>query len=221
MDDNHGTFVTNILVEWLDLHPGGKEMLLLHCGRDITTTLTAYHPFTDLPRKIIAKYEIGTLVGDPEFPVYAEDSGFYEECRKQVGNYFQTKNIDPKDVRPGLWRMALVFIVALLSFFVMNGPFAFPLMLFAGIVFGFCQSLPLLHVMHDASHAAYTKNHRMWGFAGRLTMDWFAGASLTAWLTQHVVGHHSYTNVAGVDPDLPEDLTSDIRRIFQRQVCYM
>lgn len=194
-------------------------MLLLYSGRDITTTLTVYHPFTDVPSKIIARYEIGTLVGDPEFPVYAKDSGFYEECRKRLKEYFQTNNIDPKDGRPGLWRMTLVFIVGLLSYLVINGPFAFPLMLIAGIVFGICQALPIAHVMHDASHAAFTKNHRMWSFVGRLTMDWLAGVSLSAWLTQHVVGHHGYTNVAGVDPDLPDNFKSDIRRVFQRQVC--
>lgn len=194
-------------------------MLLLHAGRDITYALKVYHPFSNLPEKIIGKYEIGTLVGDSEFPVYAEDSGFYEECRKRVGEYFQTRNINSKDGRSGLWRMFFVFIVALPSYFVMNGHYGLPLMIIAAIVFGFCQALPIVHVMHDASHAAYTKNHRMWSIVGRLTMDWFAGASMSSWLAQHVVGHHNYTNVAGVDPDVPNNFTSDFRRIFQRQVC--
>lgn len=45
-----------------------------------------------------------------------------------------------------------------------------------------------------------------------------SGLSFTAWNNQHVVGHHIYTNVAGVDPDLPVDFKSDIRRILERQV---
>lgn len=44
------------------------------------------------------------------------------------------------------------------------------------------------------------------------------GLSFTAWNTQHIVGHHIYTNVAGVDPDLPVNFKSDIRRIVDRQV---
>ncbi len=93
--------------------------------------------------------------------------------------------------------------------------------------------------MHDSSHAAYTKDHKMWGLVGRFTLDWFAGANLSSWLNQHVVGHHIYTNVAGkhlvnsfheflinekliffagVDPDLPVNFDSDMRRIVDRQV---
>lgn len=193
-------------------------MLLIHAGRDITNTLKAYHPFTDLPKKTIDKFRIGTLAGNTEFPIYLEDSGFYKECQQRVGEYFSTRNIDPKDVRPGLWRMSIVFTVAVLSYLVMNGNYPPLQMIIAGIIFGFCQGLPLLHIMHDASHAAYTKNHRMWGFAGRLTMDWFGGASMTAWLTQHVVGHHNHTNVVGVDPDLPDNFKSDVRRVLERQV---
>lgn len=44
------------------------------------------------------------------------------------------------------------------------------------------------------------------------------GLSFTAWNTQHIVGHHIYTNVVGVDPDLPVNFKSDIRRIVDRQV---
>lgn len=95
-------------------------MLLLHAGRDITDTLQSYHPFSDLPEKIIEKYKIGTLVGDTEFPVYAQDSGFYKECRQRVGEYFQKRNLNPKDGIPGLWRMCLVFLVATLAYFIMN-----------------------------------------------------------------------------------------------------
>lgn len=72
--------------------------------------------------------------------------------------------------------------------------------------------------MHDSSHTAYTKNHRMWGIVGRFTLDWFAGANLSSWHHQHVVGHHIYTNVAGVDPDLPINFENDMRRIVERQV---
>lgn len=211
------------LSEWVDKHPGGKEMLLLHAGRDITDTLQSYHPFSDLPVKVIAKYEIGTLMGPSEFPEYAKDSGFFKECREQVGEYFQKRKLDPKDGRAGLWRMLLVFLVATLSYFVMNGycPSANWMllqMILAGVIFGVCQALPLLHVMHDSSHAAYTKNHHMWGLVGRFTLDWFAGANLSSWLHQHVVGHHIYTNVAGVDPDLPVNFENDMRRIVERQV---
>lgn len=121
-------------------------MLIIHAGRDITDTLQSYHPFSDLPLKVIAKYEIGTLIGDSEFPVFAKDTGFYKECREQVGEYFRKRKLDPKDGFPGLWRMCLVFLVATLAYFLMNGCFpstsySLPSMVLAGIVFGVCQAL--------------------------------------------------------------------------------
>lgn len=121
-------------------------MLLLHAGRDITDTLRSYHPFSDLPEKVIAKYEIGSLTGRSEFPEYAKDSGFYRECRQQVGEYFRKRKLDPKDGFPGLWRMCLVFLVATIAYFIMNGcllcsSHSLLAMIFAGIVFGVCQAL--------------------------------------------------------------------------------
>jgi cytochrome b involved in lipid metabolism len=43
------------LTNWLNSHPGGKDMLLLMAGRDATAAFQSYHPFTDKPRKIIKK----------------------------------------------------------------------------------------------------------------------------------------------------------------------
>lgn len=36
---------------FLDSHPGGKEILLLAAGRDITYAFDSYHPFTDKPQQ--------------------------------------------------------------------------------------------------------------------------------------------------------------------------
>ena len=48
-------------------------------------------------------------------------------------------------------------------------------------------------------------------------MDWFAGASITSWYHQHTLGHHVYTNVMGIDPDLPATRSGDIRRVCKQQ----
>lgn len=36
---------------FLDNHPGGKEILLLAAGRDITYAFDSYHPFTEKPNQ--------------------------------------------------------------------------------------------------------------------------------------------------------------------------
>lgn len=59
------------------------------------------------------------------------------------------------------------------------------------VLFGLCQVLPLLHVMHDASHAAIGHNETWWQVMGRLPLDWMAGASMMQWHHQHVVGAYS------------------------------
>lgn len=80
------------------------------------------------------------------------------------------------------------------------------------------KALPLLHVMHDASHMAIGTTEKWWKNVGEISMDWFAGASIRSWHNQHVIGHHIYTNILGADPDLPVAEIGDIRRIVPRQM---
>ncbi|RHY32927.1 hypothetical protein DYB32_002098 [Aphanomyces invadans] len=208
------------VTSWVDKHPGGAEMVILHSGREATDTFDSYHPFSDKAEKVLAKYEIGTLVGPAEFPVYKPDSGFYRECRKRVGEYFEKNNINPQAGFAGFWRMTVVMAVAAASYYGMHFSPVLAVRVVSAAIFGICQALPLLHVMHDSSHAAFTKQPFIREFAGRLFMDWFAGASMVSWLNQHVVGHHIYTNVAGADPDLPVNFDSDVRRIVSRQMMH-
>lgn len=42
----------------------------------------------------------------------------------------------------------------------------------------------------------------MWKAVGAISQDFFNGASMYAWTHQHVFGHHTYTNIDGVDPDI-------------------
>lgn len=49
-------------------------------------------------------------------------------------------------------------------------------------------------------------------------MDFYAGANMTSWHNQHVIGHHIYTNVFKCDPDLPDKQAGDPRRLVPRQV---
>ncbi|KAF1790245.1 Fatty acid desaturase domain [Phytophthora cactorum] len=190
------------VTEWADRHPGGRELVLLHSGRECTDTFDSYHPFSNRADKILAKYAIGKLVGGSEFPTYKPDTGFYRECRDRPYS--------------GLWRMLIVAILGALSYVGMNQLLSDNIYAHYawGALFGVCQALPLLHVMHDASHAAITSSPTGWRLIGRLAMDWVAGANMVSWLNQHVVGHHIYTNVAGADPDLPVDFKSDFQHIY-------
>lgn len=207
------------ITPWLNRHPGGKEILLLVAGRDISDLFVSYHPFSDSAAAVIAKYQIGEI-SSVEFPQFAPDRGFYRECRQVVGEYFRKNNIDHKDPMPGLWRLALFFLGAAITYTIMSQGDAWsaPVLFLAAFVFGICQALPLLHCMHDSSHLSIGRTPTWWHVMGRLTMDWFAGASVYSWYNQHTIGHHVYTNIMGADPDVPVKEEGDIRRItpFQK-----
>ncbi|KAF0711806.1 Aste57867_5064 [Aphanomyces stellatus] len=208
------------VTQWVDKHPGGREMVLIHSGREATDSFDSYHPFSGKAESVLAKYEIGTFTGPTEFPVYKPDTGFYKELRKRVGDYFKQNKLDHQAGFAGFWRMVVVVAVAAVAFYAMIFSRIYPIRVLAAAVFGICQALPLLHVMHDSSHAAFTNKPIIHEFAGRLCMDWFAGASMVWWMNQHVIGHHIYTNVAGADPDLPANFVSKLRRLVERQVLH-
>ena len=206
------------ITKWVDRHPGGKEVLRLSAGRDITIAFDSYHPFTNKANEVLAKYEIGT-VADYEFPPYKPDTGFYKELRERVNKYFIDNSIDHKSPIGGLIRMLFVMLVALITNYFAFGPFelAFWSRFALAVVFGVCQALPLLHVMHDCSHTAFGYNQTWWMFWGRLFMDYYVGCSMTSWHHQHTFGHHIYSNVFMADPDLPKDDEGDLRRLVSKQ----
>lgn len=87
----------------------------------------------------------------------------------------------------------------------------------AALLFGICQALPLLHVMHDCSHTSFGPNETWWYIAGRLYLDFYAGCSMTSWHNQHTIGHHIYTNVFQADPDMPKAV--DGKNAAVRRAC--
>lgn len=205
------------ITDWLNRHPGGKHILLLSAGRDITDLLVSYHPFTNKPAEILEKYYIGDLITS-EFPIYRPDSGFYRECREEVGKYFQQTKKHVRSPVRGSINLAFFLFFAFSSYYIIaNATLPAIFRILAAVIFGVCQALPLLHVMHDASHFAIGSNQKSWIFFGYFTMDYFAGASINSWYNQHILGHHVYTNVHDLDPDIPYLATTDIRRVSKHQ----
>jgi len=211
---------------------------MLCAGRECTEMMMSYHPFTEKPWLVLKDYEVGVCT-DKEFPTYESDSGFWNEVKTEVGRYFADNKIDSKAWWPGLWRMVPVFATAALAYGIMHdvplpvpgmglgsdGSFAFDAAhtvrwswaakLGAAALYGLAQALPLLHMMHDACHCAFSHDASLQVWAGRFCLDWFAGCSMLSWQHQHVVGHHIYTNVYSADPDVPAD--HDPRRVVREQ----
>mmetsp|Transcript_34600 Transcript_34600/g.84744 ORF Transcript_34600/g.84744 Transcript_34600/m.84744 type:complete len:543 (+) Transcript_34600:561-2189(+) len=211
------------VTEFVDKHPGGREMLLLCVGRDATDLFVSYHPFTDKPRAILQKYFIGTMA-TYEHPTYAPDSGFYKEVRQRVKAFFDETGIDHKAPAGMFARFVPVYITMAFTYLLVYTNLILPdtvtplYRIPLAIFFGMLQGLPLTGWMHDCSHASLGHTESMWWAIGRMALDWVSGSSMLAWRNQHVIGHHVYTNVFGSDPDLPAVKEGDPRRLVPEQV---
>ena len=206
------------ITDFIDRHPGGRELILYSTGRDITDLFKSYHPFTSLPEKVLNKYQIGSL-STYEHPVYKPDSGFYKEACEAVKNYFEENKINSKDPLGMFYRMFPIYVVFFSAFYVVyclkDVPMALRVIL--AVIMGASQGMPLTGWMHDASHASIGHSERWWWSIGRFALDYVSGSSMLSWRNQHVLGHHVYTNVMGADPDLPVVLNGDPRRLLPQQ----
>ncbi len=180
------------ITTWVDRHPGGREQLLMYAGRDATFPFISHHPFSDTPNMLLKKFDIGPLRGGVQFVEYKSDeSGFYSTMTARVKEYFEKNGLDPKNPTTGIVRMIPVAILFVLTFLITNNGLvqwglAFPMWvrLICAAAFAVCQSLPLLHIMHDATHTAFGHNQRWWWWGGRLTSDVMAGGSVMHWVHQ-------------------------------------
>lgn len=84
-----------------------------------------------------------------------------------------------------------------------------------GAVFvGFFTAEVGISIQHDANHGGYHKNPSINKWIG-VTLD-IVGASSFVWKQQHVFGHHVYTNIDGIDPDIRVK-DPDVRRTTYTQ----
>ncbi len=124
-------------------------VLLLAAGRDCTDLFDSYHPFTDKPREVLDKFYVGE-VKTTEFPQYKPDTGFYKELRQRVGQYFTTNKVDSKGMAQGMWRLAFMLTVAMISWYIAYSnaiTTSLWIKLPVAVIFGAFQALPLLHTM--------------------------------------------------------------------------
>ncbi|KAJ9447426.1 Delta(5) fatty acid desaturase A [Diplonema papillatum] len=211
--------IAHDLTSWVHKHPGGSELMLTFAGREATHAFNSYHALSiERASEKLRCFRVAKVV-DSEFQKYPAEDPFYAELTKDVKNYFAKNKVDPKDWRPGLWRFAVMLAVAAAALSVCWGVVeaSWPMQVLAAVVFGWMQALPLLHIMHDCSHGAFSHSPLAWDVVGQGVMDLYAGASMTAWHLQHVVGHHVWTNVFETDPDMPPARQGDPRRLVDKQ----
>ncbi|KAJ7384943.1 hypothetical protein OS493_018631 [Desmophyllum pertusum] len=214
--------------KFLSRHPGGKDMLLMAAGRDVTIVFETYHAFSDCVPKVLEKHYAGELVSN-ELPIFPERGLFYQTVRDRVKKYFKETKQDPKNsgwmwlryigiptVLLLLWSAQVgvnTMITGLLHVLCFWLAHNFLLSCVAAAFMGWMCAMIGLVNNHDSSHCAVTSHPVWWRVVGHVH-DFLNGASLYIWIYQHMFGHHPYTNIDGLDPDIvtTED-QPDIRRI--------
>ncbi|GAM27316.1 hypothetical protein SAMD00019534_104910 [Acytostelium subglobosum LB1] len=191
------------ITKWLPIHPGGKNILLLSAGRDVTNLFESYHLVSDKPQALLEKYQVG-VVSTLEHPKYVVKSKFYATLKERVRAHFKNTAQDPQSSVATLTRVALVILFQIAMYYVsVFTTTNFLVCCVLALLHGFAETMLAMHLMHDACHAALSHNPTVWKWLGYL-FDMMSGASFYAWNHQHVVGHHLYTNVRGSDPDVGE-----------------
>jgi fatty acid desaturase len=177
-------------------HPGGPVALALGQDRDISQLFRSYHPFTDKPEKVLAKYlirdETTTDIKPQELFDWSKESPFFIELRTEVRKVLDTKNI-----KCDFWRAVQLVIISVLTF--ISLPYFIGGSWWALFVCPFFVWLMAVNIMHDASHFALSYNWRINHWACYLFP--FI-TSPFSWYHQHVIGHHVYTNIHRYDPDM-------------------
>lgn len=151
-------------------------------------------------------------------PVAQYQSGpFYDELKRRVAKEMRQNGLNPRKSTSMYVKTALILISCVTTWWsAFFSPFRALRMLCAALL-GFCRAQVGVSIQHDANHGAYSRNKLASTIAGA-SLD-FVGASSFMWKQQHVVGHHAYTNVDGMDPDIRVG-EKDVRRVTKHQPWY-
>jgi fatty acid desaturase/predicted heme/steroid binding protein len=204
---------------WASAHPGGSEPVLLNAGRDATALFESYHLFGEAKAdQALARLPLVGKLATHEFPPFRSYRGrFYSEVRRRVREHFGGRR--PGTPWPlvgmslGLFALLIGAYYAALAALAALGSFAVAAVL--ATVAGWAAAMVSLIPVHEGSHCSLGTNPWGWRLLGAMH-DVGNGCSFYNWLHQHFLGHHPYTNIEDVDPDVMTN-DPDIRRIKSSQ----
>ena len=142
---------------------------------------------------------MSSVYPSPKFP--ATKDSLHAELKKRVQAYFDEKGIDATGT-PGLFTKAILMILALIAVYV-HVVFFTPIWWLAiaeCIVMGGLVAAIGFNVMHDGSHGSFSTNKWLNKIAASSIS--LLGANRFMWRMKHVMIHHTFTNVDGVDDDI-------------------
>lgn len=212
------TLYTRIKGEWYDLaefdHPGGPIALKLAQDRDSTALFESHHMFISHKKvyAILNKYKVKGVKASElevmdkseahyEWEGYGEDP-FVVDMKAMLFDHFNPI-AKKKGISIHAATKATTFrwieVISLMVTFFASLPYFFKGQWWALVVTPVMAWLALCNYWHDCLHFAMSTNWKINAFLPYL-FPWLSSPWL--WYHQHTVGHHSYTNVGKLDPDL-------------------
>jgi fatty acid desaturase len=178
-------------------HPGGLFPLSCAFGRDATEMFYTYHQFKNMfkIRQQLKKFEVsqGQISQSKNFDWRKTlSSEFYEELCSITKPYFERNGT--KINAQKIIEVTMLFIATTISYIYLLRGSWLSLFLFPSLLFIFTSN-----VAHDASHFAVSESPWINCILSELIV--FV-APKYYWMYQHVIGHHCYTSIPGVDPDI-------------------
>lgn len=125
----------------------------------------------------------------------------HAELKKRVNEYFEKHKLDPTG-NGNLYTKAIILVAGYLLvyihlvFFTPSAWLAIP----ECVILGLFTSGIGFNVMHDGSHSSFSK-YKWLNTLAAFSLD-FLGASSAMWKNKHVIIHHTYTNIDGIDDDI-------------------
>ena len=178
------------LTEFIDKHPGGKDILVKTKDMgDVTPLFETYHALSNKTaiKESLEKYKIEGTGGDTyDFTSYNALCDIIKESYK-----FKRGNIKaPLHKHAYMYMLCIMYLVV--TYFCL-----LDLNILLEILLGFLLGLIWLslgfNLMHDASHYAYVKSPRINNYASILWNS-FALSNHGMWFYHHVLYHHAFTN---------------------------
>lgn len=194
--------ITMIHNKYYDLtdfkHPGGPVAIALISNRDGTELFESHHLYStkSIP-SILSRYEIPS---NPKSLISSSDiynweltkSSEFTKALKDLARQEIGQNIKITWFR--FFELTLIVLLAISQYILFYQGYWFSVL-----------TMPLtywlvgVNTFHDAAHFGISWN---WKINRLMTNFGFAFSAPYTWYHQHVIGHHSFPNIPGKDPDL-------------------
>lgn len=131
-----------------------------------------------------------------------QGTGFMAALKQKTDAYFKENNITPYGNSALFGKSAIIIGIFLIlyTWLVFFTPANGYLAIFLSMLFGCSMALIGFNIMHDGSHNSYSDNQKINDLMAH-TLNVLGGEAYF-WKQKHVVNHHTYTNIEGMDDDL-------------------